>query len=342
MGAFMGESTRFGAIAVFVVLALLFSNVAANADGQISQYKAAVTKVFLEKYTAFPIFIKNPLFPGDVVAINNEELKARGCYKKIPGGNYKGTQDFSEGIDVSSDIDARIGGVVIGKRVADVNVGADATFAETVRLSVSPLSLDSAPDANALLDWDRTQSKCHIIDQVLAGAPTGLFLVSEVLHGKIDFSFTVNFSSTISAKAKSDLLARIAKSFAIDEASIGVSLSSAVFGVSTSPDNMTLAIRPSMYNREELTRITLFMRGERGAELEIAVQSAIRERDIGTFEKLKIQIKNLIGDEIAYRTEWAHRMVYGKEMISLQQLSGEGVDMQKVATYAAAMVIIGE
>ncbi|MDK4737223.1 hypothetical protein [Rhizobium sp. CNPSo 3490] len=337
----MGGSGGFKAIGVFLV-SLFFSNAAANADEQISQYKAAMTKVFLEKYAAFPIFIKNPLFPGDVVAINNEELVARGCYKKIAGGNYKGTQDFSEGIDVSSDIDARIGGVVIKKRIADADVGADVTFAETARLSVSPLSLDSAPDANALLDWDRTQSKCHIIDQILAGEPTGLFLVSEVLHGKVNFSFSVSFSSSISAKAKSDLLLKIARSFSIDEATIGASISSAVFGVSTSPDNMTLAIRPARYNREELARITLFMRGERGAKLEIAVESAIRERDIGIFEKLRIFTQELMGDEIKNRTDWARRMAYGKEMVSLQQLSGEEIDMQKVATYAAAMVIVGE
>jgi hypothetical protein len=39
----------------------------------IRQYRAAITKIFLWRYQALPIFRLNPVFPGDVITLKNED-----------------------------------------------------------------------------------------------------------------------------------------------------------------------------------------------------------------------------------------------------------------------------
>ncbi|WP_133624608.1 hypothetical protein [Phyllobacterium brassicacearum] len=300
-----------------------------------------MTKIFIWKYRAFPIFVENPIFPGFVIRIDDEKPYLRTCYKKQRPGNYVGTQDYIEGLNVSSNVDAKIGGVVLSKRIADVQAGGVARFSNTSSITVTPLSLDrSEPDGASLQDWDKRNQKCSIIDGLLSGIVPEYFLVEEVLHGKVNFTNTVYFSSNINAQAKSDLLVKISKAFAINMASIDVSTSSATFAVSASPDKMTLAIRPAMYNIAELSRITYFMRGERGANLEIAVEAALRERDLNFYDRAEIRIRNLLGDEIANRTQWAQKMVYGEKMYpaaDLANVNADFVDFHAVAVYAAAM-----
>jgi hypothetical protein len=309
----------------------------------IQQYKAAMTKIFVWQYRAFPIFVENSIFPGYVIRIEDEKPLLRTCYKKQIPGNLVGIQGYIEGLDVASNIDAKIGGVIPNKRIAEIEAGTDAHFSSTSLLTVMPLSLDrSEPDGASLQDWNRSNQNCSIIAGLLAGNVPEYFLVEEVLHGKVNFSNTVNFSDSINAMAKSDLLAKISDAFAIDVASISVSSSSFAFSVSTSPDNKTLAVRPAKYNVEELSRIAYFMRGERGANLEIAVEAALRERDLGLYDLAKIRIRDLVGTEIENRTKWAQKIVFGEKMYSAKAISADMVDFQAVATYAAAMEILRE
>jgi hypothetical protein len=62
-------------LSVFVVAASALVTVVpppVQAQQNVRQYRAALTKVFLERYGAMAVVRLNPLFPGDVVQINNE------------------------------------------------------------------------------------------------------------------------------------------------------------------------------------------------------------------------------------------------------------------------------
>ena len=52
---------------LFGILFLVATNSFEARAQSIQQYKAAVTKIFLWRYLAFPIYRQNPIVPGDVI-----------------------------------------------------------------------------------------------------------------------------------------------------------------------------------------------------------------------------------------------------------------------------------
>ncbi|RWM11798.1 MAG: hypothetical protein EOR73_32015 [Mesorhizobium sp.] len=306
-----------------------------------SQYKAAMTKLFLDEYHAFAIFRVNPIYPGWVININNENPYLITCFPGQIDGNYRGTRDFSSGVQLSVDAGATVNGVLLSDKIAELEAGGDVAFEFETVVRVTPVSIDPAENGSAaLFDWNRSEPRCKIIDGMRDGSVEGYFLVEQVVHGKVTYELAVNFAAGLSAQAKSDLLVKISRLFDINGTSIRVSGNRATFAVSKSPDNMTLAIVPNMLNHEEVTRIAYFMRGERGTDLEAAVQSALRERDVTMLDRLKIEIRNLLGGEIENRNRWAERMASGPKMVSRNDITDEQFDA--ISTYAAAMVIVGD
>ena len=328
-----------------VAVAGLLATSPAQAD-PIRQYKAAMTKIFLWNYQAFPIFRQNPLFPGYLIRADNETPYLTTCYPNQTNGNYVETGGFTDGLAVSTKINAGLKGQVLSKRIAELELGGSMGFEKVSVITVLPLSIDPAdPDGESLNDWDSSQAKCEIIGKWLRGEVGKYFLVEQVLHGQVQFQFRANFKAALDAAARSDVLKRIAHVFAINEADIGVSLTSASFAVARSPKPMTLAVVPARFSFEELARITNYLRGERGYKLEIAVNEALQAREAGVFTEARALIESVLDDEIGKREEWAERFVSGERMVSARLLRTEfsgQISPRDVANYAAAMVLISE
>ena len=333
------------AVLIAIVAAISVAASPAFAD-PIRQYRAAMTKIFLSNYYAFPIFRQNPLFPGYLIRADNETPYLTTCYPDQKNGNYVATNAFTSGLAVSTAIDARLKGQILAKQIAELEAGGAMGFEEVSVVTVNPLALDPAdPDGSALNDWDKSKPECEIIGKWLRGEVGKYFLVEQVLHGQVLFQFRANFRVAVDAKARSEALKRIAKVFAINEAAIGLSLSSASFAVARSPDPMTLAVVPARLSVEELARITNYLRGRRGFGLEIAVNEALQARDAGVYQEALILIRSIIGDEIEKREQWAERFVKGERMVSAKLLEteySEQINPRDVANYAAAMALLSE
>lgn len=308
----------------------------ANATDSIRQYKAAVTNIFLRQYRAMPIYRTNPLYPGDVIRIENESIAVRGCYPKQINGNYIATQSFLTGLAVGGGADAEIDGILFSRRLASLKASGRVTFSEELWLTVSPLAVDRAdPDLAALNDWDRSQKKCQVVGDLLQGRKNGLFLIAEVLHG------IVNFRSEATVSGGVDLGAEIeaTKAFPLTQVKIGGGASTNSLTVFSSPAPMTVAVIPAYYNLSELARITNFMRGERGKQLEIAVQEALTARDLSEFQKFMFSVREYLGEEFERQNRWAEDVVGGEERFIATSSDIPQEDFAALATYGAAMVI---
>lgn len=346
MGVPMYISLKKTLTLCLAILLLSLTVQSANADAGIRQYQAALTRIFLWKYFAMPVFRRNPIFPGDVIRLDNEDrfLSYKRCYEKQDAGDYIAIDSYTEGTSVATSINVKVKGEILSKHVADIEAEGTAKFEETSIITVDPLSAeDFEPDSAALWDWNRNDEKCHIIGDLLSGTTGKYVVVAEVLHGTVNFSLRTNFGAGIGAEAQSKVIKKIAKLFGIREAGISISSRSASFAVSTSPDPKTQAIVPAEWSREELARITHFMRGERGASLEKAVLSALSAGDTGVLDGLKLWLENLLGDEIENKERWAQRFLEGGPRISSRELrekTPDDINMKSVANYATAMVVL--
>lgn len=114
----------------------------AESADPIRQYKAAMTRIFLWKYYAFPIFRQNPLFPGHVVQVDNEVLYLSDCYLNQIPGNYKAIDEYIEGMIVATNINAKVKGEIMSKHIAEIEAVGAIKFEKTSVITVSPLSVD--------------------------------------------------------------------------------------------------------------------------------------------------------------------------------------------------------
>ena len=338
---------------VVVLLACAFPSSAVAQNEGISQYRAAVTRIFIWKYSAFPIFRQNPIFPGAVVRLEDETIKldpAR-CYPGHKGGNYRAINDYTDGMAISRSSDLRLKGDLLTKKIAEVETNANVKTDLATSITVTPLSEDRfMPDTTALRSI-ASDSSCQLILQLLDRKTGEYVIAAEVLHGIVRYQVGLTMAATVSAAARSQLLAAIAKTFQIKDAEIGVGLQRVSFSVAKSPDAQTLAIVPPGFHKDELARITYYLQGKRGADLETAVDEALATTDVGTFRKLVTQIRALLGDkEINQKERWTERFVRGPDtatsdqpVLPIAQLRTqyrEQVDFRKLGTYAAAMELV--
>lgn len=340
----MRKSIRLGIIMICTAMALA-EPVRAQTDGL--QYKAALTRIFLWNYYAFPLFRQNPVFPGEVIRIDNEKMVLdhhAGCYSGLLNGNYVATKPYTGGMEVALSGQLRGKATLLDDMIAKVEAGVSGRFGKTASLRISPLSIDDAEGGSQVLkNWDRNKSNCSLIGETLSGKPTGHFLVAEVLHGQVRHELTISFDADLSAKAQSDVGARIAGAFSVKQVDVAVSARRASFEIVETPGAMSLAIVPDVFNADELRRITYFLRGERGANLEIAVQEAARAEELSEFRSAVIRVRELMGDEIGNRERWAQRFTSGDRTMTVAEFrekGRDGVDMRRVGNYAAAMVLI--
>ncbi len=336
------ETARLLALVTAVTWASAFST--AGAAELIRPYKSAVTRIFLSKYYAFPIFVQNPLFPGQILDIGNETLFKSDCYDNQRNGNYVRIEDYIEGVDVKKTATSAIGGDIL-RNIGEIELDGGVRFEKTVTLTISPLSIDRfEPDTYAMRNWNMAKEGCALIKDLLNGTSGGYFLIAEVLHGKVNFRFNVNFSESLSASARANTIVKISRLFGLDEADVGVSALGASFSVSSSPAPKTQAIVPAYLNSEELARITYFLQGERGASLEIAVNEALRAEDLSIYTQALVWIRNILGDEINNQNKWAERFIAGGNMVSVEDLrrkGGDDINMRDIANYAAGMILVG-
>ena len=286
-----------------------------------------------------PMFRLNPIFPGDVIMLKNETeyVSHKACYPKVPVGKYKAIQAYKSDDSIGLAGDIKIGGELLHKEIASIEAGGAATFESTGAIIVSPLSIDGV-DLATLSHANSANPDCRIIQDLLSGKARGTALTQQVLHGRVNILLTTKPEGSLDAQAKGELLKKIAGTFKIREAEISVSGNKASFAVAESPDPMTLAIVPSGFNYEELARITNYLQGDRGAQLEIAVREAVKAGDVSEYEKWKLRIQELLGnDELKNKERWAENMVGATPVEKVREAPRDTIDLQKVATYGAAM-----
>jgi hypothetical protein len=317
----------------------------ASAQDGIKQYRAAVTKVFVWQHHAFPVFSLNPVFPGSVVQLSNEGVYfvPERCYSDPQYGQYRRITDFIEGVAIAIDADSQLKGVLLSKHLAEIQAKAGVRLEALKRIEVSPLSRDDfRPDLAALRNI-KPSPECQLIPQLLDGTKGGYVVAAGVLHGQVRYRLEVRWRANLDAAIRSDVLARIAKAFVLQEAELKTTTDGVSFTVVASPGPQTLAIIPAKLNVEELARITYFLQGQTGAQLETSVQEAVTARDAGVYQKAANRVREFLGNEIKNKERWAENFVSGKELVTISQLRNDyqnKVDMAKVATYAAAMELI--
>jgi hypothetical protein len=326
---------------LLVCLVLLTStNEAQSADE--GQYRAAVTRLFVWQYHALPLIRLNPVYPGDVITLKNETHYAqqKSCYPQLKVPNYRAIQSYQSMEALSLSGDLKVGGELLHKEIAEIEADVKAKFASTGYVRLNPLSID-AVDAVALKSGKFNDANCKVILDVLNKKPNGLALVQQVLHGRVGLVLTTLLDASLDAKAKGDALKRMAGAFKITEADISIAGQLATVTVSESPQPMSLAFVPYGYDAEEIARITHFLQGKRGTDLEMAVQQAITTGDVRWREAAKLWIAFILGSEEVERKEsWAQRVVGGDPPEAVASAGLENADFRKVATYGAAMELL--
>lgn len=307
------------------------------------QYEAALTKIFVsQQYKAIPIFRLNPLNPGDVVQIDNETIylnHAAACYPHLDPPRLN-IQPMRQGqrITLSSGLAAK--GELLHQEIASVSANLRANLDDQMSVIVDPISNAQATDIHTLLKFE-SKPECSIIND-LTNESSGKYIIAyAVLYGVIKFDLTANFNDEIKADAQSKLSKDISNVFGINEANVSFSERSASFYISQSPGPLPVALVPAQYNLDELARITYYMQGARGKELETDVSDAIRTDDPGEFKRLVGLISDIFHEdkEAIYGEQWAQRFFSGKQMITLDQLreqSQKNVDFDKIGSYEAA------
>jgi hypothetical protein len=262
------------------------------------------------------------------------------CYPNVPVGKYKAIQDYKAGESVGLSGDLKVGGELLHKEIATIEAETNFKVASTGVIIISPLAIDDV-DWATLYTKKSSDPNCQIIGDLLNGNVKGAALTQAALHGRVAILLTTSFDSNINAEAKGELLKKIAGAFKISEAEIRVAANEASFSVSESPNPMTLAIVPSGFSFEELARITQYMQGKRGADLEIAVREAITAGDVGLLERWRLTIEGIFGnDELKNKERWAENVVGTFPVEKFRDVSRDTIDFEKVATYAAAMELV--
>jgi hypothetical protein len=332
-------SSEFKKFTLFWLMAVSMMAVAPEALSfeYVGQYRGAVTKLFLSDYHAMPVFTLNPVFPGDVIMLKNETKAVRHdeCYPNLAVGKYRALGDYHGVASFGLSGDLQVGGEILREEIASIEAGGNAKFARTGAITVSPLSEEDV-DLATLKAANFKDPNCRIISEVLRGEQTGAALTQKVLHGRIHIKVTTTLQAGMNASARSDLLKKIAGTFKITQAEIKISGNGASFLVSDSPDNMSLAFVPTGYDSEELARITYFLQGKRGADLEIAVTEATTATELSDFQRNLLRIRDILGsDELRNKERWAERIVGNTPTEDIVKLSY--IDFRKVGTFCAAM-----
>jgi hypothetical protein len=328
---------KLGATVAFSVLLLPLAAHQARSAAITPQYRAAMTQIFLWQYHAFPVFTLNPVFPGDVIRLDNETivLDHRRCYPNVAVGRYVAISPFVTGLESSVSIGASVKGELLSDKIAEIDASGSAKFADTMAITINPLAQDRARDVGALRQIAGDKECQHVLD-LLDGTAAGDVVVYSVLHGIRNFSMSASFSGNLSAGAKGELLALIEKAFSLKEVEISVSRDSASFTVSESPGPMSLAVVPAELSADDVFWVVNYLEGKRGAELKIAVDEAIQARRDGIVEEAITRIRLLFGDDYARAREiWARRFSHGGKLLTAEELNGE--DFEKIARFGAAM-----
>ncbi|QKK15421.1 hypothetical protein [Rhizobium indicum] len=299
----------------------------------IYQYKAAMSRLFLGGYRAMPVYRANPVWPGDVIQMDNESIIVTDCFAGQKGGNYIEIRNAGDTVTVGTGVDVDLAGSALSARLAALKASGHVQISDEIKISATPLSHDPIEGGeSALLKWNRAKSNCAIIEDLYHGRQSKYLLVGEVLHGKVRFEITghVDAGGNLQAKARLEGIIPV-------ELNVSTKVSLDSLMVTTSKDEMTLAVIPAHYNASEVARITEYLRGERGAQLEIAVQQALRARDIGEWNKISIFLYTYLGTEVARRNDWVERLIAGSDMIPTEKLTND--DFKAVSLYGAAMNI---
>jgi hypothetical protein len=311
----------------------------------LAQYRAAMTRLWLQNFHAFPIFAQNPIFPGSVLDVRSEmiELAPDTCYKHHDV-RYKALPDVSLGESLATRADLRVGGNLLSAYIARAEAEVDARFARAAVLSISPLS-DATfwPDLAALSRMSKLPV-CQPIRDVLAGQGAGRILVGKVYHGQVRYSLTGQLSGDISLEAQSTVSAKLVKIFSVDKADVVVSGSSISIFATGSSGPLTLAVTPVNLNTERLIRITKYLQGSRGIELENAVNDILLADTQGEFDRnyhrVMTLLRGMFSDDISKKEGWVRYFLEGAKVNPADEVANriekQEINLRAVANYAAA------
>jgi hypothetical protein len=262
-------------------------------------------------------------------------------YVTKQGGNYRRMNDYTEGMAIATNANITVKGELLSNRLAELKAKTGGKFQISPLITVSPLSLDTFKPDTAALRNIKESYDCNLILKLLDGESSGHVVAAEVLHGQIRYNLTLNWGTNFDASGQSTIIASITKVFGIKQAEISTSTNTVSFTVAAFPAPQTLGIVPERLSFEELARITNYLQGKRGADLENAVNAALIASDVAEWEKWRNVIQSILGNEIANKERWAENFVSGKRLIATDIIKRERAgDLRNAANYAAGMELI--
>ncbi len=302
------------------------------------QYRAAMTKIFVPR-SAFPMFSLNTARLGEVVDITNQLSVhyARVCYPNLKESGFRRIDDFQDRSEISVVAALGIEAQLLSKEVAAIDANARVEFGSSAYLALMPISTnDPIGGAYTILDFDYMNNECAEILRALSANGSGNIVVGRVFHGTALFTSQLSINASASASVKIGEIIR--KRYMIPDGDVSVDGSYMTVGRVQTPGERTLAVVPLLMNPEELAAITAFLRGDRGAALDIAVRDALKADGASNWDQVVLPLLELLGAEQNCEG-WVRRFFSGEPLETLDTIReqyGERIDMGLVATYGAA------
>jgi len=323
-----------GAAAIFALMQVHV----ANADER--QYRAAMVKLFLWNYKAFAIFALNPVFPGDVVRLDNETitLDHRRCYPQWPKPQYAALSSVSDSGKIGITAGGAASADLLLKEIAEIEAKADVKFERETTFMLDPLAETHARDEAALSVVAPTP-ECALIPALLNGQRGRDVVVQKVLHGVRKYSVALKYGANLDASAKGELLKLLKGVLNVSDAEVKGGLGGMSVTKADAPGPLDLAIVPANLSAEDVAWVTNYLAGDRGAALAQAVEEAIQAREKSALESAIyiIRYKLFGGDYERVREIWARRFVSEGKMLSVEDVTPQQARAMAIFGAAAAL-----
>jgi hypothetical protein len=323
------------ALAILVLLQSLAAVPSAARDLSGYQYRAAKAYFFVANYHAIPIFALNPIFSSDVIQIDPELIATRGavCFPaldKKPEQRYKAIAQLGFGAAEGAGLDVNVGAEAYG--LASAEIGASATMDRVATVEAVPLSSDMIKRGIFALKSELADlPECRAVREVLTTGLPNHLLVANVLHGA--FGFAASVHGAISGSAAAELNVRL-RGLKFRDARFAARYDETRQAVVFASGAMTQAVVPAFLNSEEIARLSFYLQGRRGVELEIAVREALAATELWLYEEAWLRVQSIFSDSgFSYE-----RLFHGERMTPMAELSD--IEVRSLALLAAADILV--
>lgn len=286
-----GGGMKSNPVYIFVAVVLMSSCMLPSVGRcEESQFRAAVTKYFLQNHRAIPIRSNGNVRSGDVIRLPEEAtLVSRDVCYNMPSPVYRSLASGSYDISILGATEFALN-IPINKIIEfQANIGQNSKISSQVVLD--PFSEEQPLGGFSILDNPRRDSRCEVIKDIFNHTSDADVLVTRVFHGRQSARISLGFSnsSNISAAATLPKLKKWLGNVADVEAKVQND-SIIILSSSFSPAPQSLAIQSAFVDLNLLAAIHLRVSARSAYDLELMVNEYIRSEDPGALKKLAREI----------------------------------------------------